>query len=105
MKITAEHPPPLMSLAARSRMRDHADQAQRLYPGPIGELVARELRSWAEFGYVLGPNALLGRVVAALDVEQALSAAESPAEAPDHPDTPDRPRQPVSDAHSGQDEP
>lgn len=51
-------------LHEQSRLRAAASHATRVLPGPIGELVARELRSCAEFGYTLPPDALLARVAA-----------------------------------------
>jgi hypothetical protein len=35
----------------------------RLYPGPVGELVSRELLTWEEFGYRLGGGQLIMRLV------------------------------------------
>jgi hypothetical protein len=36
------------------RIRAAAERATQLYPGPVGELVARELLTWEEFGHRLG---------------------------------------------------
>lgn len=38
----------------RMRIRAAAVRATRVYPGPVGELVARELLTWEEFGHRLG---------------------------------------------------
>jgi hypothetical protein len=38
----------------KMRVRAAAFRATRLYPGPVGELVSRELLTWEEFGYRLG---------------------------------------------------
>lgn len=38
----------------KTRLRAAAFRATRLYPGPIGELLSRELLSWEEFGYRFG---------------------------------------------------
>lgn len=46
----------------RMRLRAAAFAAPRVYPGPVGELLARELMSWEEFGYQLGGHALISRV-------------------------------------------
>lgn len=43
----------------KMRMRAAAFRATRLYPGPVGELVSRELLSWEDFGYRLGGNRLV----------------------------------------------
>ena len=37
--------------------------AARLYPGPVGELLSRELLTWEEFGYRLGGSQLVMRLV------------------------------------------
>ena len=34
-----------------------------VYPGPVGELIARELLSWDEFGHRLGGNQMIMRLV------------------------------------------
>lgn len=47
----------------KMRLRAAAFRATRLYPGPVGELVARELLTWEEFGYRLGGNQLVMRLV------------------------------------------
>jgi len=45
------------------RLSAAAIRATRLYPGPVGELLSRELRTWGEFGYRLGGSQLIMRVV------------------------------------------
>jgi hypothetical protein len=47
----------------KMRLRSAAFRATRLYPGPVGELVSRELLSWEEFGYRLGGEGLIYRLV------------------------------------------
>lgn len=47
----------------KARLRAAAFRAIRLYPGPVGELVSRELLSWEEFGYRLGGGRLVMRLV------------------------------------------
>ena len=47
----------------KMRLRAAAFRATRLYPGPVGELVSRELLTWEEFGYRLGGSALVMRLV------------------------------------------
>lgn len=47
----------------RMRLRAAAFRAARLYPGPVGELISRELLSWEEFGYRLGSTQLTMRLV------------------------------------------
>jgi hypothetical protein len=47
----------------KMRLRAAALRAARLYPGPVGELVSRELITWDEFGYRLGGGQLVARLV------------------------------------------
>jgi hypothetical protein len=47
----------------KMRVRAAAFRATRLYPGPVGELISRELLSWEEFGYRLGGSRLVMGVV------------------------------------------
>lgn len=51
----------------RARAGAATDLARRLYPGAIGELLARELVAWVEFGHMLGDDWLIARLVAHLD--------------------------------------
>jgi hypothetical protein len=52
-------------------MHQAAWQAQRRYPGPVGELIERELRAVAEFGHRFERGALSERLV-----EHVLAQAE-----------------------------
>jgi len=52
-----------MDYIEKMRLRAAADGAKRLYPGPVGELVSRELLTWEEFGYRLGGGRLIMRLV------------------------------------------
>lgn len=45
------------------RIRTAALHARRTYPGPLGELVQRELIAYAEFGYRFAADALIPRLV------------------------------------------
>ena len=47
----------------KMRLRAAAFRATRLHPGPVGELVSRELLTWEEFGYRLGGAQLVMRLV------------------------------------------
>jgi hypothetical protein len=47
----------------KMRVRAAAFRATRLYPGPVGELLSRELLTWEEFGYRLGGDQLVMRLV------------------------------------------
>jgi hypothetical protein len=60
----------------RKRIRLAAFRATRLYPGPVGELVSRELMSWEEFGYRLSSGSMIMRIV-----DEVLNAQEQQSEA------------------------
>jgi hypothetical protein len=45
------------------RLRAAAFRVTRLYPGPVGELLTREILTWEEFGYRLGGQRLIMRLV------------------------------------------
>jgi hypothetical protein len=47
----------------KMRLRAAAFRVTRLYPGPVGELLSRELLTWEEFGYRLGGQQLVMRIV------------------------------------------
>jgi hypothetical protein len=53
-----------VTLAAheRTRIRTAARHARTVYPGDLGELVARELNAYAEFGYRFSTDALVPRL-------------------------------------------
>jgi hypothetical protein len=55
--------PPLLQ-HERSHMRAAGLYARRLYPGPLGELVFRELTAYADFGYQFAGDALIPRLAA-----------------------------------------
>lgn len=46
--------PEVMTDSERSKVRAAAFHATRVYPGPVGELVQRELLAWEDFGYRIG---------------------------------------------------
>lgn len=46
-----------------TRVRGAAYRATRLYPGAVGEQLAREIRAAEEIGKALGPSSLMARVV------------------------------------------
>jgi hypothetical protein len=50
----------------RMRLRAAAFRAIRAYPGPVGELLSRELLSWEEFGYRLGSQGMIMGIVDAV---------------------------------------
>lgn len=47
----------------KMRMRAAAFRVTRLYPGPAGELLSREILTWEEFGYRLGGGQAVMRLV------------------------------------------
>lgn len=61
---------------SRRRLRDAAHLALELYPGPVGEVLAAELRSWDGFGYLLGAStALITRLVEHIEEMDRLRTA------------------------------
>jgi hypothetical protein len=61
--------------ADRRMYLDAADLALRAYPGALGELVHRELRAFAEFGYRLAGDGLIARL--AVEVLSAVRESET----------------------------
>ncbi|HXV92362.1 MAG TPA: hypothetical protein VD813_03615 [Pseudonocardia sp.] len=57
-----------------SRIRAAALHAKRVYPGVVGEVLARELTAHAEFGYRFDADALMTRLAA-----EILGAPAAPA--------------------------
>ena len=53
-----------LRLHEKSRLRAAAHHARRALPGPVGDLVHRELLAYAEFGYRMWDDALIPRVAA-----------------------------------------
>ena len=60
----------------RMRLRTAAFRATHLYPGPVGELLCRELQDWEEFGYRFGSGAFMTRLI-----DHLSSAPVAPSEA------------------------
>jgi len=56
-------PAVFMNHDEKVRLRAAAFRVTRLYPGPVGELLTRELLTWEEFGYRLGGHRLIMRLV------------------------------------------
>jgi hypothetical protein len=55
------------------RIREAALHARRAYPGPLGELVQRELTAYAEFGHRFAADALMPRLVAEILAPEPLA--------------------------------
>jgi hypothetical protein len=53
---------PRLAPHEHSRYRAAADYARLRYPGPVGELIHRELRAYAEFGHRFASDALVPRL-------------------------------------------
>jgi hypothetical protein len=60
-------PPNAMDPHERMRLRAAAFRASRIYPGPVGELICAELLSWDEFGYRLGGQSMIMRIVVVIE--------------------------------------
>lgn len=76
--VLVPHPsaaPARMTADVKGLLRAAAYRGQRLYPGPIGELIVRELLAVEEFGWVLGADALATRLARHI---MGLPAAASP---------------------------
>ena len=54
---------PRMTLDQQSHYAAAAEYARRRYPGPVGELIHRELVAYAEFGHRFATDALIPRLV------------------------------------------
>ena len=72
-------PPESMDNHMKMRLRAAAFRATRVYPGPVGELLSREILTWEEFGYRLGGGQLMMRVVDYV-LKAPIRAAEIPLE-------------------------
>lgn len=57
---------PRLAFREQGRYRAAAVHARRVIPGPLGELVHRELQAYAEFGHRFGDDALIQRLAAAV---------------------------------------
>lgn len=55
--------PAKMDLHEQSRVSAAGHRAKRMFPGPIGELLHREIDAWAHWGYRIDQSGLLPRVV------------------------------------------
>lgn len=60
--IPAQVPPPMLTYDEASDVRAAAARAKHLYPGPVGEWLSNELRSWAAFGFRVDNTSMIARV-------------------------------------------
>lgn len=63
MSVVPTSPAPRLAAHEISRVRAAAAHARRAVPGPLGELAARELIAYAEFGYRGARDALVPQLV------------------------------------------
>lgn len=96
----AQVPADLYTASERGRLRSYGDLARRLYPGPVGELVAREFDVWAEFGHRLGKTGLMQRLASWLEAESHRRTHEAAESAPEPSNRHPRPTTPAP-ARSG----
>lgn len=59
----ADAPPVELAFHEKSALRAAALRAKRVYPGPVGELVSREILAWEDFGKLLGGDGLIMSLV------------------------------------------
>jgi hypothetical protein len=52
-----------MEAHERSRYRAAAFRATRLYPGPVGYVLQREILCWEDFGYLLSKDGIIEQLV------------------------------------------
>ncbi len=84
-----------MTLDQQSHYAAAADFALRRYPGPLGELIHRELVAYAEFGHRFAADALIPRLAVHVlrPPDPAPDRDTGPASTPTHPTrTPPAPR-------------
>jgi hypothetical protein len=55
-----------LELHEKARYRAAALHGRRIYPGPLGELVHRELTAYADFGFRFKDDGLIPRLAAAI---------------------------------------
>lgn len=60
---TATAPPEKLAFPDKSRISAAAYRAARLFPGPIGDVLARELLAYADFGWRLERDGVMPRLV------------------------------------------
>lgn len=71
-------PPARMDSAEKTRLRAAAYRAQKLYPGPVGDLLSMEILTWEEFGYRFGGNgSLMPKVIDFIMKAKMLSPSPS----------------------------
>lgn len=56
-------PPIYLTYPERARVRLAANRAIRLYPGPVGQVLSKELWAWEELGWRFGSSSLIAALV------------------------------------------
>jgi len=67
-----------LQLHEQSRYRAAALHARRVLPGPLGELVYRELNAYADFGYRFATDGLIPRLAAEILAMRSHQQDETP---------------------------
>ena len=76
-------PPGRLEAHEKMQVRAAAHRAKQLYPGPVGDLVARELLDWEQFGYrFTGPSTALLRHVLTAPMPDPESVGQEPRRQP-----------------------
>jgi len=65
--VTVNNRVEIMQYAMKARVRAAALRAHNVIPGPIGELVQRELLAMDEFGWIPGARSLMARLLEAVE--------------------------------------
>lgn len=52
-----------MDYHEKLKIRSAAFRATRIYPGAVGQILSKELLAWEDFGYRLGSQRLINRLV------------------------------------------
>lgn len=65
------HRPDKLEQHERMQLRTAATRAKHVFPGPVGELISRELLDWEQFGFRFGGAGMVrGLVDAVLKVDK-----------------------------------
>ena len=62
-RVEDGNPPAYMTTPERARVALAANRVNRLYPGPVGAILSRELWAWQTFGWRLAHDALITKLV------------------------------------------
>lgn len=64
--VKAEVPPEGLEHVDRAKLTNAAFRAHKAYPGPVGDLISEHLNAYAEFGFRLGGQSKVAKLVAAI---------------------------------------